>query len=181
MKVPSDAARRYKIVFRGECGAVFADLFSDLAIESRYGYTSVVAAVRDASEFYGLLDRFQDLALQPVSLHEIDGPPGGGRGTAAAGLGASSQALVRLAALAACDGKPASAVHEQVMAAVREGVPAGEIIDVLAVLLPVVGTARITALASAVQHAFDELAGPSADGAAEEPGVAVRDPALRMT
>jgi len=72
MKVPSDAARRYKIVFRGECGAVFADLFSDLAIESRHGYTSVVAAVRDASEFYGLLDRFQDLALQPVSLNEID-------------------------------------------------------------------------------------------------------------
>jgi hypothetical protein len=31
----------------------------------------VVAAVRDASEFYGLLDRFQDLALQPVSLNEI--------------------------------------------------------------------------------------------------------------
>ena len=158
MKVPSDAARRYKIVFRGECGTVFADLFSDLAVESRYGYTSVVAAVRDASEFYGLLDRFQDLALQPVSLSEI--------GSAAAGLDASSQALVRLAALAASDGKPASAVHEEVMAAVREGVSADEVIDALAVLLPVVGTARITALASAIQYAFDELAGPSAGVAA---------------
>jgi len=166
MKVPSDAARRYKIVFRGECGTVFADLFSDLAVESRYGYTSVVAAVRDASEFYGLLDRFQDLALQPVSLNEVGGRPDGRPDTAAVGLGAGSQALVRLAALAASDGKPASAVHEEVMAAVREGVSADEVIDALAVLLPVVGTARITALASAVQHAFNELAGPSAGVAA---------------
>jgi hypothetical protein len=71
MRVPDDTTRRYRIVFRGECGDVFADVFSDLLIESRDGYTSVVAAVRDASEFYGLLDRFQDLALQPVSLNEI--------------------------------------------------------------------------------------------------------------
>jgi hypothetical protein len=75
MRVPDDTPRRYRIVFRGECGDAFADVFSDLVVESRYGYTSVVAAVRDASEFYGLLDRFQDLALQPVSLTEIDGGP----------------------------------------------------------------------------------------------------------
>jgi hypothetical protein len=73
MRVPDDTPRRYRIVFRGECGDLFAYVFSDLVVESRCGYTSVVAAVRDASEFYGLLDRFQDLALQPVSLHEIDG------------------------------------------------------------------------------------------------------------
>ena len=164
MNVPSDAARCYKIVFRGECGTVFADLFSDLVIESRHGYTRVVAAVRDASEFYGLLERFQDLALQPVSLSEI--------GSAAAGLDASSQALVRLAGFAACERKPASVMYEQVMAAIREGISVDEIIDALAVLLPVVGTARITALASAVQHACDELAGSSADGAARVPGVA---------
>ena len=172
MNVPSDAARRYKIVFRGECGSVFADLFRDLVIESRHGYTRVVAAVRDASEFYGLLERFQDLALQPVSLNEIGTTHDGGRDAAGAGLDASSQALVRLAGLAACEGKPASAVYEPVMAAIREGVSVEEIIDALAVLLPVVGTARISALASAVQHACDELAGASADGVAREPGVA---------
>jgi hypothetical protein len=71
MRVPDDTPRRYRIVFRGECGHVFAGVFSDLEVESSHGYTSVVAAVRDASEFYGLLDRFQDLALQPVSLNEI--------------------------------------------------------------------------------------------------------------
>ena len=69
--MPDDAPRRYRIVFRGECGDAFADVFSDLVIESGYGYTSMVAAVRDVSEFYGLLDRFQDLALQPVSINEL--------------------------------------------------------------------------------------------------------------
>ena len=71
MRVPDDTPRRYRIVFRGECGHVFADVFRDVTIESGHGYTCVVAVVRDQSEFYGLLDRFQDLALQPVSLNEI--------------------------------------------------------------------------------------------------------------
>ena len=82
MRMPDDTPRRYRIVFRGECGQVFAGVFSDLEVESSHGYTSVVAAVRDASEFYGLLDRFQDLALQPVSLNEI----GGGSGAEAVGV-----------------------------------------------------------------------------------------------
>jgi hypothetical protein len=71
MNVPSDDSRRYRIVFRGECGQVLADLFSDVAIESGNDYTCVVAAVRDDAEFYGLLDRFFDLALRPVSLNEL--------------------------------------------------------------------------------------------------------------
>jgi hypothetical protein len=58
------------------CGRLVTD-HTDL-VESSHGYTSVVAAVRDASEFYGLLDRFQDLALQPVSLNEIGVSPRGG-------------------------------------------------------------------------------------------------------
>jgi hypothetical protein len=73
MNVPSGAPRRYRIVFRGECGDAFAGLFSDVTVESGHGRTCVVAAVRDASEFYGLLDRFQDLALLPVSINEIGG------------------------------------------------------------------------------------------------------------
>lgn len=80
MNVLSGPPRRYRIVFRGECGDAFAGLFSDacaglfsgVTVECRHGHTCVVAAVRDASEFYGLLDRFQDLALLPVSINEID-------------------------------------------------------------------------------------------------------------
>jgi hypothetical protein len=71
MTTPSDVPRRYQIVFLGECREVLADVLGDAAIESRHGYTRVVAAVRDQSEFYGLLDRFADLALWPVSLIEL--------------------------------------------------------------------------------------------------------------
>src|SRR6201981_3315997 len=85
MRVPDDTPRRYRIVFRGGCGDVFAGVFSDLVVESRDDYTSVVAAVRDASEFYGLLDRFQDLALQPVSLNEIGGSGAGADGFSPSG------------------------------------------------------------------------------------------------
>jgi len=71
MNMLSDAPRRYRIVFRGECGAVLASVFSDVTIESHDGYTCVIAVVRDESEFYGLLGRFADLALRPISLNEL--------------------------------------------------------------------------------------------------------------
>jgi hypothetical protein len=71
MTRPSDAPRRYQIVFLGECREVLADVLGDAEIESRHGYTCVVATVRDQSEFYGLLDRFADLALWPVSLIDL--------------------------------------------------------------------------------------------------------------
>jgi hypothetical protein len=71
MNMPSDAPHRYQIVFRGECGDMLAGLLGDAVVETRHGYTRIVAAVRDQSEFYGLLDRFADLALWPVSLIEL--------------------------------------------------------------------------------------------------------------
>ena len=72
MDTPSNAPCRYQIVFRTECGNVLAGVLGDAVIESRRGYTRVVATVRDQSEFYGLLDRFADLALRPVSLVELE-------------------------------------------------------------------------------------------------------------
>jgi hypothetical protein len=71
MNSPDGAPFRYQIVFRTECGITLAGILDDAVIESRHGYTLVVTTVRDQSEFYGLLDRFADLALQPVSLVEI--------------------------------------------------------------------------------------------------------------
>jgi hypothetical protein len=65
------AAHRYRIVVRDECGELLAGLVDGLAIESGKGWTSVVASVRDESEFYGLLDRFAELALHIVSLNEL--------------------------------------------------------------------------------------------------------------
>jgi alkylhydroperoxidase/carboxymuconolactone decarboxylase family protein YurZ len=71
MTMPSDAGSRYRIILRGECGTLSAGVLGELAIESCRGWTCVVASVRDESEFYGLLDRIQDLALHIVSLNEL--------------------------------------------------------------------------------------------------------------
>jgi hypothetical protein len=70
MSTPS-TVHRYRIVVRDDCGDLLASLVEGLAIESGGDQTSVVASVRDESELYGLLDRFHDLALHIVSLHEL--------------------------------------------------------------------------------------------------------------
>jgi len=62
---------RYRIVVRDDCGDLLASLFEGLAIESGGDQTSIVAPVRDESELYGLLDRFHELGLHIVSLHEL--------------------------------------------------------------------------------------------------------------
>jgi hypothetical protein len=69
--VPSDTGYRYRIILRGECGPLLAALFGDAAIESSGGRTCIIAAVRDDSGLYGLIDRIQDLALHLVSINEL--------------------------------------------------------------------------------------------------------------
>jgi hypothetical protein len=51
---------------------MLAAAIEGLSVESRPGSTCVVASVRDDSELYGLLDRFQDFALHITSLTELD-------------------------------------------------------------------------------------------------------------
>lgn len=63
--------RRYRIILRGECKHLLTGLLDDVLIESCRGWTSVIASVRDESEFYGLLERFQEFALHIVSLNEL--------------------------------------------------------------------------------------------------------------
>jgi hypothetical protein len=62
---------RYRIILRGECQHLLTGLLEHVLIESCRGWTSVVASVRDESEFYGLLERFQEFALHIVSLNEL--------------------------------------------------------------------------------------------------------------
>ena len=78
--------RRYRIILRGDCARLLAGLLDDATIESSRGWTCVLAAVRDDSELYGLLDRFEEFALHIVSLNELGADvlrpravPGGGR------------------------------------------------------------------------------------------------------
>jgi hypothetical protein len=71
--VPSNTGYRYRIILRGECGPLLTALFGDATIESNCGRTCIIAAVRDDSGLYGLLDQIQDLALHLVSLNELGG------------------------------------------------------------------------------------------------------------
>jgi hypothetical protein len=77
---------------------VVAALFADLTIEPAPGCTCITASIRDDSELYGLIHRFEDLALHLISLGELDviqaadtaapvtSPPAGGVAAAAVHL-----------------------------------------------------------------------------------------------
>jgi hypothetical protein len=62
---------RYRIILRGECKHLLTGLLDELVVESGHGWTCVMASVRDESELYGLLERFQEFALHIVSLNEL--------------------------------------------------------------------------------------------------------------
>jgi hypothetical protein len=78
----NDTARQYRITLRGECGQLLAGIVDTVTIESCRGWTCMVVSVRDESELYGMLDRFQDLALHIVSLNELGADVLSRRGTA---------------------------------------------------------------------------------------------------
>ena len=63
--------RRYRIVLRGECKNLLAGVLDEAQIDSARGWTCVMASVRDESELYGLLERFQEFALHIVSFNEL--------------------------------------------------------------------------------------------------------------
>jgi hypothetical protein len=71
MTAPVGAHCRYRIILRGECQHLLAGVLDNALIESSRGWTCVVASVRDESELYGLLERFQEFALHIVSLNEL--------------------------------------------------------------------------------------------------------------
>ena len=62
---------RYRIILRGECKHLLTGLLDELLVETGQGWTCVIASVRDESELYGLLERFQEFALHIVSLNEL--------------------------------------------------------------------------------------------------------------
>ena len=78
--MPTNAPLRYRIILRGECGNVLQGILRDATIESRRGWTCVIATVGGEAGFYELLDRFQDLALQVVSINQLDADATGAEG-----------------------------------------------------------------------------------------------------
>ena len=78
--MPGDHARWYRIVVRGEIGALLAASLGETEVTSFHGWTTITASVRDSSEFYGLLDRLEDFALRVVSVNELADPGAGSAG-----------------------------------------------------------------------------------------------------
>jgi alkylhydroperoxidase/carboxymuconolactone decarboxylase family protein YurZ len=71
MTAREDQVQRYRIVARGESPVLLGGVADGLQIESGRGWTSVAASVRDESELWGLLGRFQDLAMHLASINEL--------------------------------------------------------------------------------------------------------------
>jgi alkylhydroperoxidase/carboxymuconolactone decarboxylase family protein YurZ len=181
--MPGDHARWYRIVVRGEAGSLLSAALGGAEVTSSHGWTTITAPVRDVSEFYGLLDRLEEFALRVVSVNELAGT-GGGPGRpgeawlagaaehdpaalepfltlaedtgAIAGLDMRSRPLVRIAGLVATGaGDLPSAYRWHLAEALGRRVTTDEIAGVLMTLLPVVGTARVTAASSAIRAALD--------------------------
>ena len=181
--MPGDHARWYRIVVRGEAGSLLSAALGGTEVTSFHGWTTITAPVRDMSEFYGLLDRLEEFALRVVSVNELGGPGGGpgrageawlagaaghdpgalepfltlaGETGAIAGLDLRSRPLVRIAGLVATGAADRPSAYRWHLAeALDRGVTVDEIAGVLMTLLPVVGTARVTAAASAIRAALD--------------------------
>ena len=179
MTAREDQVQRYRIVARGESPVLLGGVADGLQIESGRGWTSVAASVRDESELWGLLGRFQDLAMHLASINELGdggGPAGDWRqwlaGAAAgdpdvvahalgpeagnidlSGLDIRTHALVRLAALVAA-GESRDPIRSACETALDRGVTGAEITGVLVALLPALGADRIAAAALTVLGCF---------------------------
>jgi hypothetical protein len=63
--------RRYRIVVRGEFGELLSSAFAGISVLRHRGTTILTADVADSAEFYGVLDRLRDFAIEVVSVNEI--------------------------------------------------------------------------------------------------------------
>jgi hypothetical protein len=63
--------RRYRIVVRGEFGELLSSAFGEMSAVPDRGTTILMADVADLSEFYGVLDRLRDFAIELVSVNEL--------------------------------------------------------------------------------------------------------------
>ena len=158
MTAPAGPRRRYRILLRGECKHLLTGLSDGLLVESGRGWTCVMASVRDESELYGLLERFQEFALHVTSLNELGGcvPAAGVEDddVEKSGLDSRTHALVRLAALVAASESPASC-DQAVATALDHGVTLEEIAGLLVALVPTAGAARVTAAEPAIRGTID--------------------------
>jgi hypothetical protein len=62
----------YRLVVKGELGALYASVFERMTIFADDGITPITGAIIDQMTAPGLLDRIADLGLTPHSLIPLD-------------------------------------------------------------------------------------------------------------
>lgn len=67
----------YVFVIRGELDQRYGHLFEGMEMEHSAGTTVVVGNVRDQAEFYGLVERIQELGLDLISAQQAATSPTG--------------------------------------------------------------------------------------------------------
>ena len=72
---PETGGATYVFVIRGELDDRYGYLFEGMEMEHSAGATVIVGAVRDQSEFYGLVDRIQELGLDLISAQQAATSP----------------------------------------------------------------------------------------------------------
>jgi len=80
MKPESAGAATYVFVIRGELGDRYGQIFEGMEMERTGGTTVVMGTLRDQTDFYGLVDRIEDLGLELISAQKTaTGPTASGK------------------------------------------------------------------------------------------------------
>jgi hypothetical protein len=77
MKPESAGGATYVFVMRGELDARYGELFEGMEMTRTAGTTVVVGSLRDQAQFYGLVDRIEELGLELISAQKTATSPAG--------------------------------------------------------------------------------------------------------
>jgi hypothetical protein len=75
MKPASSGAATYVFVIRGELGERYGHVFEGMEMERSGGTTVVMGTLRDQADFYGLVDRIEELGLELISAQKTATSP----------------------------------------------------------------------------------------------------------
>ena len=69
-----DSGTAYRIVVRGELDDRFAYLFNGMDLQRIDGTTVLTGNVLDRAQLHGFIERLDELALELVTVEQIEGP-----------------------------------------------------------------------------------------------------------
>jgi hypothetical protein len=69
-----ESGTAYRIVVRGELDDRFAYLFNGMEMHCADGTTALTGSVVDQAQLHGFIERLEELALELVSVEQIDRP-----------------------------------------------------------------------------------------------------------